>query len=278
MTDNMDNAEFTAGVWTEVECTEECYNQFVQEPIFDEDHAQFFLCREDGTRKPVRMSTVVFRQYGSEDWEDDIMYGCVEAQALGDGQEEPIPVKIYNLGTPADELVKVIKQDANGTLFTVNYDDGNIEVPAAQKTDEGFLITHEQVVIGDPIEITFNPTNGKAFTMHIEVPNIGLTIRDGEGKAVTGNLELSFEDVMTYTYSFKGNENDDRFLISFNNDKKIYLYIQSDSHTLSIRNKKDKMAKVGETASEGKLALLLEGIPNAVIKHGNERWRIKVEG
>jgi hypothetical protein len=105
-----------------------------------------------------------------------------------------------------------------------------------------------------------------------------LTIRDGEGKAVTGNLELSFEDVMTYTYSFKGNENDDRFLISFNNDKKIYLYIQSDSHTLSIRNKKDKMAKVGETASEGKLALLLEGIPNAVIKHGNERWRIKVEG
>lgn len=43
MTDNMDNAEFTAGVWTEVECTEECYNQFVQEPIFDEDHAQFFF-------------------------------------------------------------------------------------------------------------------------------------------------------------------------------------------------------------------------------------------
>ena len=144
MTDNMDNAEFTAGVWTEVECTEECYNQFVQEPIFDEDHAQFFLCREDGTRKPVRMSTVVFRQYGSEDWEDDIMYGCVEAQALGDGQEEPIPVKIYNLGTPADELVQVIKQDANGTLFTVNYDDGNIEVPAAQKTDEGFYLCSDK--------------------------------------------------------------------------------------------------------------------------------------
>lgn len=272
----MDNNTFSNDVWTEAEFTSTCYNPYVKEPFFNEDETTIFLCRENGERKAVRYSSVVFRKKGSEEWEDDLMTGVIEAQALGVGSEEPQPVTLYNLDVDVADFVKVVAQDTDGVTFAVDYPDGKVEIAGAQTVDEGFRITKEQLMKGDDLVMTLTPDDGEAFNLNLTIPFVGLIIRDGEGNAVSGVLDIPFEEIMTYTYSFKGNENDDRFAISFNNDKKIYQYILHDENKLSIRNKKDHMAKVGETDAEGRLALLLQGIPSAVIKHGDQRWRISI--
>ncbi len=273
----MSDEIFSDDVWTEVELTSECYNPYIVEPFFDEDAAQFFLCRKEQEKKPVRMSMVVFRKYGTEEWEDDIMDGVIEAQALGSGSEEPQPVLLYNIGVSPKDFVQVVSQNGGSLTFAVNYEDGEVEIEGATKVAEGFRVNREQLMNEGTFEMKLTPEDGSApFTLHLSLPYLGMTIRDGEGNPVSGELNVPFMDIMNYTYTFKGNVDDDRFTISFNNDKIIYVYILTENGKLSIRSKKDHMDKVGETDAEGRLALLLQGIPNAVIKHKEQRWRITV--
>ncbi len=272
----MNNDNFDQDIWTEAEYAPECYCPFVKEAIFDEDLTTFYLCRKDEERKKVRMSSIVFRLKGEEDWEDDLMEGCIEVQALGSGKEEPQPVEVYNIGVNPQDFVKVVDQKGDKLTIAVDYPMGNVEIENAEKCEAGFRISRQQLLESGEFAMTLTPEEGEAFTMHLTIPYLGMVIRDEEGNVVSGDLEIPFEKILGYTYSFKGNVDDDRFTISFNNDKKIYHYILTDDGKLSIRSRKDHMDKVGEIEAEGRLALLLQGIPNAIIKHKEQRWRIIV--
>lgn len=274
----MDNNIFSEGIKTEVECNDKCYNPYIKEPLFDIDNASFFLCRDGEPRKEVKSFSVVFRKKGEEEWEDDIMTGLIEAQALGSKGEEPYPVELFNLDVDVSSFVEIVKKNADGIVFSVNWD-GTVEIPDAEQTDEGFLVKQDTLMRGGDMPMLLKQNDSdELITLHLTFPYLGLIIRDGNGDIVTGNLNIPFEEIMNYTYSFKGDKDDDRFAISFNNDKMIYHYVLTDNGKISIRDKRDRMAKIGETDCSGRLALLLQGIPNVIIKHKSQRWRINVVG
>lgn len=269
--------QFDENLWTEIECISANSNPYVKELLYSDDYPPaFFLCKE-GRRKQVPMSLVVFRHYGDGEFEDDLMEGRVEAQALGTGSEEPKPALLYNLGVEPVDFVKVISHKDGFVNLKVNYPGGEIRIDKGENTEECFRFPDSLLLEEDDIPMTLIPDNGdEPFSLHLKIPYTGLVIRDGEGNPKTGVLNLSFAEVMQYTYSFYADDSSDRFTISFNNDRKIYHYIYNDTGHLSIRSHKDGMDKVGECDCEGRLALLLEGISNAVIKYGNLRWRINV--
>ena len=270
--------QFDENLWTEIECISANSNPYVKELLYSDDYPPaFFLCKE-GRRKQVPMSLVVFRHYGDGEFEDDLMEGCVEAQALGTGSEEPKPALLYNLGVEPVDFVKVISHKDGFVNLKVDYPGGEVRIDKGENTEEGFRFPDSLLLEEDDIPMTLIPDNGdEPFSLHLKIPYTGLVIRDGEGNPKTGVLNLSFAEVMQYTYSFYADDSSDRFTISFNNDRKIYHYIYNDTGHLSIRSHKDGMDKVGECDCDGRLALLLEGVPNTVIKYGNLRWRITVD-
>lgn len=270
--------QFDENLWTEIECISANSNPYVKELLYSDDYPPaFFLCKE-GRRKQVPMSLVVFRHYGDGEFEDDLMEGCVEAQALGTGSEEPKPALLYNLGVEPVDFVKVISHKDGFVNLKVDYPGGEVHIDKGENTEEGFRFPDSLLLEEDDIPMTLIPDNGdEPFSLHLKIPYTGLVIRDGEGNPKTGVLNLSFAEVMQYTYSFYADDSSDRFTISFNNDRKIYHYIYNDTGHLSIRSHKDGMDKVGECDCDGRLALLLEGVPNTVIKYGNLRWRITVD-
>lgn len=269
--------QFNENLWTEIVSIAGKSNPYVKEALYSRvDPPAFFLCKE-GQRKQVPVSLVVFRHYGDEDFKDDLMEGCVEAQALGSGSEEPKPALLYNLGVEPVDFLKMTSHKDGFVNLKIDYPGGEVRIEKGEKTEDGFRISDSLLLEEDDIVMTLVPDNGdEPFQLHLEIPYTGLVIRDGEGNPKMGVLDLSFAEVMQYTYSFYGDDSSDRFTISFNNDRKIYHYIYNDAGRLSIRSHKDGMDKVGECGREGRLALLLEGIPNAVIKYGNLRWRITV--
>ena len=276
MQDEIKDNDIQYAGWTEIDYQPESYNPSVGTPIYFPKYAQFFRCKSDAERRTAPMSIVVFRQQGAEDWEDDAPIGAIQAQVLGDGDEELRPIDLFYLGVDPQGVARLEDQNDHTTVISFRWPFGEITIPGATKTDRGFEIDNSLLAAGQTFtaQLTVHQT-GHTFQLPLSVPVIGLTIRNAQGEAVSGALDIPFEEIMDYTYEYKGNEKNDRFAISFNNDKRIYLYILNGTR-LSIRDKRDKMAKVGETDASGRLAMLLQGEAHTVIKHKDQRWRINV--
>lgn len=270
-----DNDTQYAG-WTEIDYLPESYNTCIAVPVYYPKHAQFYRCKPETERRTAPMSIVVFRQQGAEDWEDDAPIGAIQAQVLGDGNEELRPVDLFYLGVPPQGFAILEEQNAHNTIVSFHWPFGEVTVSGANKTEQGFEFDNTQLAAGQKFAAELKVfKSGETFQLPLTIPTIGLTIRNGNGEAVSGVLDIPFEEILNYTYEYKGNEKNDRFGISFNNDKRIYQYILNGTK-LSIRDKRDKMAKVGEVEASGRLAMLLQGEAHTVIKHKDQRWRINV--
>lgn len=253
-----------------------CYNKFLKEPLFLPEHVHFALQRDGEEPLNVRMSRVVFRPVGTEEWLDDPVEGCMEAMVLGDGDEQVEPVTMYNLPVAPEHLIELTDRSDLELNMVLNLEGMAAQIDGKPLSDPHFVLDRQQMGYGHVAELTLQPAEGQPFVLHIAMPFEGFGVFNEAGEPVSGNLDVTFEQIMQYTYKFKGEESADRFVISFNNDKKVYQYILAGDGKLSIRDKRDKMNKVGETDCEGRLALLLQGIPHAVIKYKANRWRINV--
>jgi hypothetical protein len=274
----MDNQLKDVSAWTEIDYSPICYNTYIKVPLFEPKNVQFYRCRQGKEKELTKLIQVVFKAKGAEEWEDDPRYGNILAMTLGDGDEELTPVEIYNMGVDADELVKVVDETEDTITFHIRWPYGEIAISQAKVVNGDFEINKKFLDNEQTVDVVFTPHDEQLqeFSLPLTIPFTGLAIRNGEGELVKGDLEIPFGEIMGYTYEFKGNDKDDRFGISFNGDKKIYQYVLNDDFKLSIRNKRDRMAKIGEIDLKGSLAVLLQGIPNAVIKHKDDRWRITV--
>ena len=274
----MDSKTVKPVAWTEVSYKPENYNAFVKVGLFDKT-TEFRLCREGEEPKTVRQSFVVFRQKGAEEWEDDAPLGLIEAMVLGDDSEEVQPVEIVNLEMPAESFLTIVSQTPESTTVKANWQHGEVTIPFAKRTDEGFILNKADFADGKKLFCELTPENGSVpFQLEIELPFVGFSLFDAEGNMVVGNLEIDADDLKHYTYKFLGNESDDRFAISFDDLSLAYQYVWYEDGTLSIRNQRRKMEKVGETKAVGTLEELLNGSRNALIKHKDTRWRITVTG
>lgn len=255
------------------------YNPFIVEPLFVPGSTEFFLDNQ-GEEEPVRLSRIVFRKKGTEEWVDDPVRGWNEATVLCK-DAEPEPATLLYIGDDPKKVVSLVEKNEK----TITFATAGLVIPGARCEDEvtedaaGNDEHHETYTLdraafagGASVEVPLADSD----PIHLAIPFEGFAILDGEGKQHSGNMQIPFSEIMDYTYKFKANGTMDRFTISFNNDKMIYQYILTDEGTLSIRSKRDHMDKVGEMPAEGRLALLLQGIPNAVIKLGNQRWRIEI--
>lgn len=141
MTANKDNTTHTSSAWTEVGYSPLCSNRFLTTPVFLPGETTFFLCREDGGRRPVKLTFVVFKAPDAEEWEDDAMVGEMLVQALGDGDEEVEPVRVVNLGMPPAEFIRLVNQTDDATVFNISWPYGEVEVEKATVTDEGVSLS-----------------------------------------------------------------------------------------------------------------------------------------
>lgn len=254
-------------------------NPFIVEPLFIPSSTEFFLSH-DGEEEPVRLSRIVFRKKGTTEWVDDPVRGWNEATVLCK-DAEPEPATLLYMGDDAKKVLSLVEKDEKSITFATD----GFAIPGARCVDEveedaaGNEVHHQKYVVdrsafADGAQQEVPVADGAPI--HLAIPFEGFAILDGEGNQHSGDMQIPFAEIMNYTYKFKANGTTDRFTISFNNDKMIYQYILNDEGILSIRSKRDRMEKVGEMPAEGRLAILLQGIPNAVIKLGNQRWRIEV--
>lgn len=265
-------------LWTEVNYQPDNYNPFVKAPLFGRS-TRFVLCHEDGTREEVRQSFVVFRQKGAEEWEDDAPLGRIEAMVLGDDDDEVKPVELINLGVDADDFLQMEQQQATATRFSIHWHLGEVSVEGARKVDDDDEYEVKKGDLGDgkQLRCTLTPNGGgQPFTLDLQLPFAGFNITHKDGSTVMGDLEISADELDNYSYSFLGNEEDDRFAVSMDDLAQAYQYIWYEDGTLSVRNLKKKMEKAGEEPAQGKLADLLKGSRNALVKHKDTRWRITI--
>ena len=163
-----------AGAWTEVEYSSVCVSPYLSTPVFVPKEAQLVLCREDGSRKPVRLTFVVFKAEGAADdqWDDDPMLGNIEAEVLGDGDEEVSPVSMVNLGMEPSDFIQVTREDEQEIVFDINFPDGEVRIDKARLEDDGFVLKKED--FGDEgIACQLFPDEGAPFTIRLVVPYVG---------------------------------------------------------------------------------------------------------
>ena len=140
------------------------------------------LCREDGSRKPVRLTFVVFKAEGAADdqWDDDPMLGNIEAEVLGDGDEEVSPVSMVNLGMEPSDFIQVTREDEQEIVFDINFPDGEVRIDKARLEDDGFVLKKED--FGDEgIACQLLPDEGTPFTIRLVVPYVGFSLTDADG-------------------------------------------------------------------------------------------------
>lgn len=274
-----DNLQSTAQAWTEVEYSSACYSPYISTPLFVPGETSFFLCRADGTRKPARLTFIVFKAAGAADdeWEDDPMVGEMQAAVLGDGDEEVDPVAMVNLGVDPDELITLVREDDKEIVLDIDWSEGEVTLAKGTKTDEGYVIRKDDFG-DDGVALTMTPDDGEPFTLRLVIPHKGFLLEDADGNTLQDEIEIALDEVDNYTYAFVGDESNDRFSISLDDDKLVYLCVLRDDGTLAVRDQRERLAEVDQIPDRGRLSQLLMGAHSALVKNKNARWRISLIG
>lgn len=265
---------------TEIEYSSRCTSAYLSTPIYIPEETRYFLCHDDGTRKEVRLTFVVFRPEDSEsddDWEDDPILGDMQLCVLGDGDEEVEPVSVTYLGVSPEEFISVVSDDEDTVTFSVAWRHGSVEIDKAELTDEGYVIRKDDFG-DDGIACRLTPRKGQPFTVRLKIPFVGFSLTDANGNMVEGDLEISHDSVGGYRYAFIGDKKNDRFSISLDDDKLNYLCVVRDDGTLAVRDMRNRLEMVTEIDAEGKLTQLLMGAHSILVKNKSKRWRITLTG
>ena len=268
-----------AGAWTEVEYSSVCVSPYLSTPVFVPKEAQLVLCREDGSRKPVRLTFVVFKAEGAADdqWDDDPMLGNIEAEVLGDGDEEVSPVSMVNLGMEPSDFIQVTREDEQEIVFDINFPDGEVRIDKARLEDDGFVLKKED--FGDEgIACQPFPDEGAPFTIRLVVPYVGFSLTDADGNRIDGELTVTHDELDQYQYAFVGDGANDRFSITLDDNRLNYLCVLRDDGTMAVRDMRDRLAEVDQIADRGTLKQLMMGAHAVLVKNKNNRWRITLTG
>lgn len=273
------NTSTSATAWTEVEYSVRCMSPYISTPIYIPEETSYFLCREDGTREQHRLTFVVFRAEGADedDWEDDPMIGRLQIGVLGEGDEEVKPVDAVYLGVEPDRFVKVVRDDESDIVFDFRWNYGKVEIDRAEKTDEGWLLKKNDFG-EDGIAVKLTPRKGNPFTLRLVIPYVGFAITDKEENRLTGEIEITHNDLANYKYSFVGDSSNDRFQLSLDDNKLNYMCVLTEDGRLSVRNMRERLALVDEIDAMGSLESLMMGAHSALIKNKSSRWRIQLTG
>ncbi len=266
----------TSAAWTEIEYGAACLSPYLATPVYLPKETSYFLCREDGTRKPARLSFVVFKSAtaaADDEWEDDPMVGPLLIDVLGDGDEEVEPVEALYLGTEPEKFIRVAEEDDRSITFSIRWRQGSVSVEKAVSTDLGWKIRKEDFT-EDGIKCTLSPRRGEPFSVRLQIPYMGFSLTDAQGGKLSGDLEIHPDEVDNYAYSFVGDDTDDRFSIVLDNGHLNYLCVLRDGGRLAVRNLRDKLAVVDEIGATGRLSELLMGAHEVVLKNKNRRWHI----
>ena len=268
-----------AGAWTEVEYSSVCVSPYLSTPVFVPKEAQLVHCREDGSRKPVRLTFVVFKAEGAADdqWDDDPMLGNIEAEVLGDGDEEVSPVSMVNLGMEPSDFIQVTREDEQEIVFDINFPDGEVRIDKARLEDDGFVLKKED--FGDEgIACKLFPDEGTPFTIRLVVPYVGFSLTDADGNRIDGELTVTHDELDQYQYAFVGDGANDRFSITLDDNRLNYLCVLRDDGTMAVRDMRDRLAEVDQIADRGTLKQLMMGAHTVLVKNKNNRWRITLTG
>ena len=273
------NTSTSAAAWTEVEYSVRCMSPYISTPIYIPEETSYFLCREDGTREQHRLTFVVFRAEGADedDWEDDPMIGRLQIGVLGEGDEEVKPVDAVYLGVEPDRFVKVVRYDESDIVFDFRWNYGKVEIDRAEKTDEGWLLKKDDFG-EDGIAVKLTPRKGNPFTLRLVIPYVGFAITDKDDNRLTGEIEITHNDLANYNYSFVGDSSNDRFQLSLDDNKLNYMCVLTEDGRLSVRNMRERLALVDEIDAMGSLESLMMGAHSALIKNKSSRWRIQLTG
>lgn len=267
-----------AAAWTELEYPALCKSPYLAEPIFMPKDTLYYICREDGSREQSKLVFVVFKQASaakSAEWEDDPVLGDLLVNVLGDGDEKVEPAKTTYLGVAPEDFITKVREDDTTIVFKISWRLGKIKIDKAEKVDDGYAI-RKDAFGEDGVECKLTPRNGKAFSVHIQIPYIGFSLFDPEEQKVSGEVEIAHSKVKNYKYTFVGDDNNDRFSISLDEDKLVYLCVLHSDGMIAVRNMRDKLSPVCEIPSEGTVEQLLMGAHSAVVKNKNYRWRIQL--
>lgn len=273
------NTSTSTTAWTEVEYSVRCMSPYISTPIYIPEETSYFLCREDGTREQHRLTFVVFRAEGADedDWEDDPMIGRLQIGVLGEGDEEVKPVDAVYLGVEPDRFVKVVRDDESDIVFDFRWNYGKVEIDRAEKTDEGWLLKKNDFG-EDGIAVKLTPRKGNPFTLRLVIPYVGFAITDKDDNRLTGEIEITHNDLANYNYSFVGDSSNDRFQLSLDDNKLNYMCVLTEDGRLSVRNMRERLALVDEIDAMGSLESLMMGAHSALIKNKSSRWRIQLTG
>ena len=273
------NTTSTGSAWTELEFSASCMSPYISSPIYIPEETSYFLCRPDGTREQHRLTFVVFRTDNAADdeWEDDPTIGRLQMAVLGDDDEEVKPAEAVYLGVSPDRFVKVVRNDENEIVFDFTWHYGNIEIDKAERTDEGYVLRKDDFG-DDGIACRLTPRKGNPFTIRLTIPYVGFCITDADGQRITGDINITHNNLADYRYAFVGDSNNDRFQVSLADDKLNYMCVLGDDARLSIRDMRNRMVLVGEIDAEGPLSDILMGAHSALIKNKSSRWRVLLSG
>lgn len=266
--------------WMEVEYSGVCKNPYLLEPIFVPKVSTCFLCGDNEEREAIKMIFLVFKSTSAsqdDDWEDDPMVGEMYVNALVDDDEEVTPAKTICLGVDAHTFCTKVAEDDSTITFAFSWRYGTVKVDKAKVTSEGFVCKKED--FGEEgLRVVLTPDDGAPFCMHLTIPYIGFSLHDAAGKRCTGEVVIPHDKLDDYSYSFVGNDSNDRFSIDLDGERLKYLCVLRDNGTLAVRDVRNRLAIVKEIKGEGPLADLLMGAHKMLVKNKNNRWRISLEG
>lgn len=272
-----------SSAWTEIEYSPACKNPYLEFPFFVPDEASVYLCRKDGTREKVPMTFVVFKEKDSspnDDWEDDPMVGPMQILALGDDDEEIEPVDSWCLNMSPVDFISVKAEDDTTVTFAVKWPFGDVAMEKSEKDpdDDVFTLRKEDIPeTGIRCTISVRRLN-KSYDLTIKLPYVGFALYDNNGDLCTGDIDVAQTEIDSFKYSFVGNNQNDRFSISLDENKLNYLCVLRDDNMLSVRDMREKLSFVAELPAEGTLGQLLMKAHTALVKNKDRRWRIAVIG
>lgn len=275
-----DTQAHSLSAWTEIEYSPRCSSAFLSAPIFIPEETKYFLCHADGSRKEARLTFVVFRDTadGEEaEWEDDPIIGNMQLCVLGDGDEEVSPVNVTYLGVRPEEFIKVVNDDDDTISFSIAWPYGSVTIDKSEQDGDIFTIKKESFG-EDGIVCQLTPRRGSAFSIRLQIPFTGFMLKDANGNAVEGDMEINHNDIDDYTYAFIADGKNDRFSISLDDNKLNYLCVAREDGTLAVRDMRERLQIVTEIECEGRLSQLLMGAHALLVKNKNSRWRITLTG
>lgn len=275
-----DTQAHSLSAWTEIEYSPRCSSAFLSAPVFIPEETKYFLCHADGSRKEARLTFVVFRDIadGEEaEWEDDPIIGNMQLCVLGDGDEEVSPVNVTYLGVRPEEFIKVVNDDDDAISFSIAWPYGSVTIDKSEQDGDIFTIKKESFG-EDGIACQLTPRRGSAFNIRLQIPFTGFMLKDANGNAVEGDMEINHNDIDGYTYAFIADGKNDRFSISLDDNKLNYLCVAREDGTLAVRDMRERLQIVTEIGCEGRLSQLLMGAHALLVKNKNSRWRITLTG